>query len=68
MRIWSPLPRDIRSNDPSFGYSLVADELPEKDITAGEITVHRLGGDHRIWSVFSKKQGLNRKQELSTVR
>lgn len=34
--------------------------LPEKGITAGENRVQRLCRDHGIWSVFSKKRGLNR--------
>ena len=50
-------PRD----DPAFGYRFIADELPEKGIMAGENRVQRLCRDHGIWSVFSKKRGLNRK-------
>jgi len=53
--------RDIHADDPSFGYRFIADELPEKGITAGENRVQRLCRDHGIWSVFSKKRGLNRK-------
>ena len=52
---------EIHVDDPAFGYSLIADELPEKGITAGENMVQRLCRDHGIWSVFSKKRGLNRK-------
>ncbi|ACL42457.1 Integrase catalytic region (plasmid) [Pseudarthrobacter chlorophenolicus A6] len=52
---------DIHSDDPAFGYRFIADELPEKGITAGENRVQRLCRDHGIWSVFSKKRGLNRK-------
>lgn len=53
--------RDIHAEDPAFGYRFIADELPEKGIVAGEIRVQRLCRDHGIWSVFSKKRGLNRK-------
>ncbi|WP_307055902.1 IS3 family transposase [Arthrobacter bambusae] len=52
---------DIHAEDPAFGYRFIADELPEKGITAGENKVQRLCRDHGIWSVFSKKRGLNRK-------
>lgn len=53
--------RDIHTEDPAFGYRFIADELPEKGIVAGENRVQRLCRDHGIWSVFSKKRGLNRK-------
>ncbi|WP_420180849.1 IS3 family transposase [Paenarthrobacter sp. TA1.8] len=52
---------DIHTDDPAFGYRFIADELPEKGITAGENRVQRLCRDHGIWSVFSKKRGLNRR-------
>ncbi|MFP5310834.1 MAG: IS3 family transposase [Actinomycetes bacterium] len=52
---------DIHTDDPAFGYRFIADELPGKGITAGENRVQRLCRDHGIWSVFSKKRGLNRK-------
>jgi len=52
---------DIHADDPAFGYRFIADELPEKGIMAGENRVQRLCRDHGIWSVFSKKRGLNRK-------
>jgi putative transposase len=52
---------DIHADDPAFGYRFIADELPEKGILAGENRVQRLCRDHGIWSVFSKKRGLNRK-------
>ncbi|MDV8149714.1 IS3 family transposase [Arthrobacter sp. B10-11] len=51
---------DIHADDPAFGYRFIADELPEKGIMAGENRVQRLCRDHGIWSVFSKKRGLNR--------
>ena len=53
--------RDIHADDPAFGYRFIADELAEKGISAGENRVQRLCRDHGIWSVFSKKRGLNRK-------
>lgn len=52
---------NIHAEDPAFGYRFIADELPEKGITAGENRVQRLCRDHGIWSVFSKKRGLNRR-------
>ncbi|MFW0775263.1 IS3 family transposase [Paenarthrobacter nitroguajacolicus] len=52
---------DIHADDPAAGYRLIADELPGKGITAGENRVQRLCRDHGIWSVFSKKRGLNRR-------
>ncbi|WP_307427455.1 IS3 family transposase [Pseudarthrobacter defluvii] len=52
---------DIHTDDPAFGYRFIADELPEKGIVAGENRVQRLCRDHGIWSVFSKKRGLNRR-------
>ncbi len=52
---------DIHADDPAFGYRFIADELPVKAITAGEDRVKRLCRDHGIWSVFSKKRGLNRR-------
>lgn len=51
---------DIHIDDPAFGYRFIADELPGKGVTAGENRVQRLCKDHGIWSVFSKKRGLNR--------
>ncbi|MHA7141883.1 IS3 family transposase [Arthrobacter sp. Sr33] len=51
----------IHADDPAFGYRFIADELPGKGFTAGENRVQRLCRDHRIWSVFSRKRGLNRK-------
>ena len=52
---------DIHDDDPAFGYRFISDELPGKGITAGENRGQRLCRDHRIWSVFSKKRGRNRK-------
>ncbi|NWL31652.1 IS3 family transposase [Paenarthrobacter nitroguajacolicus] len=52
---------DIHADDPAFGYRFIADELSEKGIAASENRVQRLCSDHGIWSVFSKKRGLNRR-------
>ena len=52
---------EIHSGAPEFGYRLVADELAEHGITAGENRVARLCSLQRIWSLHSKKRGLNRK-------
>jgi transposase InsO family protein len=52
---------DIHADDPAFGYRFIADELPGRGITASENKVARLCSQQRIWSVFSKKRGLNRK-------
>jgi putative transposase len=52
---------EIHDGAPEFGYRLVADELPEHGITAGENRVQRLCSAQRIWSLHSKKRGLNRK-------
>jgi putative transposase len=53
--------RDIHADDPAFGYRFIADELPGLGIIAGENKVARLCSQERIWSVFAKKRGLNRK-------
>jgi putative transposase len=51
---------DIHANDPAFGHRFIADELPEKGVSAGvsagENRVQRLCRDHGIWAVFSKKR------------
>ncbi len=52
---------DIHADDPAFGYRFIADELRERGLTAGENRVARLCSAQRIWSVFAKKPGLNRK-------
>lgn len=52
---------DIHADDPAFGYRFITDELPARGISAGENRVARLCSQQRIWSVFSKKRGLNRK-------
>ncbi|MFB8282661.1 IS3 family transposase [Nocardia colli] len=52
---------DIHADDPAFGYRFIADELPGRGIRAGENRVARLCSQQRIWSVFAKRRGLNRK-------
>jgi putative transposase len=54
---------DIHADDPAFGYRFIADELPSRGIIAGENRVARLCSQQRIWSVFAKKRGLNRKSD-----
>jgi putative transposase len=52
---------DIHHDDPAFGYRFISDELPALGIIAGENRVSRLCSVQRIWSIHSKKRGLNRK-------
>jgi putative transposase len=52
---------DIHHDDPAFGYRFIADELPAHGNTAGDNRGARLCSQQRIWSVFAKKRGLNRK-------
>ncbi len=52
---------DIHHDDPAFGYRFIADQIHERGLTAGENRVARLCSQQRIWSVFAKKRGLNRK-------
>ncbi|WP_098054095.1 IS3 family transposase [Kocuria marina] len=51
----------IHAEDPAFGYRFIADELPDHGITAGENRVQRLCSAQRLFSVHSKKRGLNRR-------
>jgi putative transposase len=53
--------RDIHADDPAFGYRFIADEVPGRGITAGENRVARSCSQERIWSIFAKKRGLNRR-------
>ena len=53
--------RDIHADDPAFGYRFIADELPGRGIAASENRVARLCSQERIWSIFAKKRGLNRR-------
>lgn len=52
---------DVHHDDPEFGYRFIADELAEAGWKASPNRVARLCSAQRIWSVFSKKRGLNRK-------
>jgi putative transposase len=53
---------DIHADDPAFGYRFIADEIEaQSGIAASERRVWRLCSQQRIWSVFAKKRGLNRK-------
>jgi hypothetical protein len=52
---------DIHADDPAFGYRFIADELAARGISAGENRVARLCSQQKIWSVFAKKRGRNRK-------
>ena len=52
---------DAHHDDPAFGYRFIADELLEQGLRVGENRVARLCSEQRIWSVFAKKRGLNRK-------
>jgi putative transposase len=52
---------DIHHDDPAFGYRFIADELRQRGLPAGENRVARLCSQQRIWSIFAKKRGLNRK-------
>ena len=53
---------NIHGDDPAFGYRFIADEIEaEAGLSASERRVWRLCSQQRIWSVFSKKRGLNRK-------
>ena len=55
------LAMEIHHDDPAFGYRFIADELADRGITAGGNRVARLCSQQRIWSVFAKKRGLNRR-------
>ena len=52
---------DAHRDDPAFGYRFIADELAEQGFTASERRVWRLCSQQRLWSVFAKKRGLNRR-------
>jgi len=52
---------DLHGDDPEFGYRLLTDELRLKGFTASENRVWRLCSQQRIFSVHSRKRGLNRK-------
>jgi putative transposase len=52
---------DAHSDDPGFGYRFISDELEALGHEASENRVQRLCPLQRIWSVHSKKRGLNRR-------
>jgi putative transposase len=52
---------DVHHDDPAFGYRFIADELAAQGHIAGVNRVARLCSMQRIWSVFAKKRGLNRR-------
>lgn len=53
---------DLHRDDPAFGYRFISDEIEaEAGLAASERRVWRLCSEQRLWSVFSKKRGLNRK-------
>jgi transposase InsO family protein len=52
---------DAHGDDPGFGYRFISDELEALGHVASENRVQRLCSMQRIWSVHSKKRGLNRK-------
>jgi transposase InsO family protein len=51
----------IHHDDPEFGYRFITDELAEAGIVAGRKRVNRLCTLQRLWSVHSRKRGLNRR-------
>lgn len=52
---------DAHVEDPAFGYRFLADEVRAAGLVASERRVWRLCSEHRLWSIFAKKGGLNRK-------
>ncbi|WP_157550709.1 IS3 family transposase [Microbacterium sp. Root553] len=53
---------DLHRDEPAFGYRFISDEIEaETGLRASERRVWRLCSEQRLWSVFSKKRGLNRK-------
>jgi putative transposase len=52
---------DIHHDDPEFGYRFITDELPARGIRASRNRLNRLCTQARLWSVHSRKRGLNRK-------
>jgi len=52
---------DIHHDDPGFGYRFITDELAELGVRASRNRVNRLCSSQRLWSVHSRKRGLNRK-------
>jgi transposase InsO family protein len=52
---------DVHDDDPAFGYRFIADELRDAGHHVSERRVWRVCSNQRIWSVFAKKRGLQRK-------
>jgi putative transposase len=52
---------DLHTDDPEFGYRLIADDLRDAGHEVSDNRVWRLCSSQRLWSVHSKKRGLNRK-------
>jgi putative transposase len=53
---------NVHRDDPAFGYRFISDEIEAgSGLSASERRVWRLCSQQRLWSVFSKKRGLNRK-------
>ena len=51
---------DLHTDDPEFGYRLIADDLTAAGHLVSENRTWRLCSAQRLWSVHSKKRGLNR--------
>ena len=52
---------DAHGDNPGYGYRFIADELAVAGFTASENRVWRLCWAQKIFSIHSKKRGLNRK-------
>jgi len=51
---------DAHHDDPEFGYRFISDELADHGFCASENRIWRLCSQQGIWSVHSKKRGMNR--------
>ena len=52
---------DIHAANPTFGYRLIADELGDQDVIAGENRVQRLCSQEEIFATFTLKRAKNKK-------
>ncbi len=52
---------DAHHDDPTFGYRFISDELELLGFVASENRVQRLCSMQGIWSIHSKKRGMNRR-------
>jgi putative transposase len=53
---------DLHRDDPRFGYRFISDEIEgEAGLKASERRIWRLCPEQRLWSLHSKKRGVNRK-------